>query len=91
MSKYMPLWEYIVKNNCSELSFEQIKNILGFEIDHSFLTHKKELKKFNYEVAKISIKEKIIYFKKIMLTQLTNWLKWYTIQYVKVALFKVES
>lgn len=65
MSKYTPLWEYIAKNNCCELSFEQIKNILGFEIDHSFLSHKKELKEFNYVVAKISIKEKIIYFKKL--------------------------
>ena len=46
MSKYDPLWNYLSKNKKDnyKLSFEKIKNILGFEIDHSFLTYKKELK-----------------------------------------------
>ena len=44
MSKYEPLWHYIKTNNVSILSFEKIKEILGFDIDHSFLTYKKELK-----------------------------------------------
>ena len=46
MSKYEPLWKYI-KDNKKEnykLTYEEIKNILRFEIDHSFLTYKKELK-----------------------------------------------
>ncbi len=66
MSKYEPLWQYLKKNNKDhyKLSYEEIKNILGFAIDHSFLTYKKEIKKYGYEVSKISIKEKIIIFNK---------------------------
>lgn len=67
MSKHQLLWEYL-KNNQKEkyqLSFEELKNILGFEIDHSFLTYKKEAKEYGYEVAKIKIKEENIIFNKI--------------------------
>ena len=67
MSKYEPLWTYIKKNNKDtyELTYEEIENILGFNINHSFLTYKKELLNYNYEVSKISMKEKKIYFKKL--------------------------
>ena len=52
MSKYDPLWNYLNKNEKDnyKLSFEEIKSVLGFEIDHSFLTYKKELKEYGYEV-----------------------------------------
>lgn len=63
MSKYEPLWHHIKTNNVSILSFEKIKEILGFDIDHSFLTYKKELKEYGYEVCKISMKEKIVTIK----------------------------
>ena len=67
MSKYQPLWNYIKENNQEtyQLSFAEIKNILGYEIDHSFLTHKKEILDYGYEVEKISMKEKRISFRKI--------------------------
>lgn len=67
MSKYEPLWNYLKENKKDKykLSFVEIKNILGFEIDHSFLTYKKELREYGYEVGKISIKEQIIRFNKI--------------------------
>ena len=67
MSKYEPLWKYLKDNNKEnyKLSYEEIKNIIGFEIDHSFLTYKKELINYGYEVSKISIKEKTIVFNKI--------------------------
>lgn len=67
MSKYDPLWKYLKDNNKAEykLSYEDIKNILGFNIDHSFLTYKKELKEYSYTVSKISMKEKVILFSKI--------------------------
>lgn len=67
MSKYEPLWKYLKENKKDDykLSFEEIKNILGFEIDHSFLTYKKELKEYGYQVIKISMKEKNINFNKI--------------------------
>lgn len=67
MSKYKPLWKYLKDNNKEnyKLSHEEIKNIIGFEIDHSFLTYKKEAKEFGYEVGKISMKEKTVVFNKI--------------------------
>lgn len=60
MSKYEPLWKYLKEKNKKsyKLSYEEIMNILGFDIDHSFLTYKKESKKYGYEVGKISMKEK---------------------------------
>ena len=67
MSKYDPLWNYLKKNikDNYKLSYEEIKNILGFDIDHSFLTYKKETKEYGYEVHKISMKEKTIIFNRI--------------------------
>lgn len=67
MSKYEPLWQYLKEHHLAEykLSYEKIKNILGFEIDHSFLTYKKEAGEFGYKVDKISIKDKTIIFNKI--------------------------
>jgi len=67
MSKYEPLWKYLKNNNKEnyKLSYDEIQNILGFSIDHSFLTYKKEAKKFGYEVGKISMKEKTVIFNKI--------------------------
>ena len=67
MSKYEPLWKYLKENNKEnyKLSYDKIKNILGFEIDHSFITYKKELKEYGYEVGEISMKEKTIIFNKI--------------------------
>ena len=53
------------KKKSYKLTYEKIKNILGFEIDHSFLSYKKELKDYGYEVGKISMKEKTVIFNKI--------------------------
>lgn len=38
MSKYESLWVYLKENNQDsyKLSYEEIKNILGFSLDHSF-------------------------------------------------------
>ena len=47
-------------------SYDEIKEILGFDIDHSFLNCKKELKQYGYEVEKISMKEKSVTFAKIV-------------------------
>ena len=51
MSKYDPLWKFLKDNKKEsyQLSYEEIKNILGFDIDHSFLTYKKECKTYGYE------------------------------------------
>lgn len=65
--KYSKLWEYIASSGKEDivLGFEKIKNILGFEIGHSFLNSKKELIKYGYEVSKISLKNKEIYVRRI--------------------------
>lgn len=62
MSKYEPLWDYIKAHNYSQIyiSFDDIKVILGFDIDHSFLTYKNELLLYGYRVEKISMKNKMI-------------------------------
>lgn len=67
MSKYEPLWNYLKDNNKDsyKLTYEEIENILGFPIDHSFLTYKKELISYGYEVTKISMKDKTVLFNKI--------------------------
>ena len=69
MSKYDPLWKYIKKRkeDSFKLSFEEIHDILGFEIDHSFLNSKKELIPCGYEVKKISLKEKTVAFNRIQI------------------------
>lgn len=39
MSKYEPLWNYVKSQETDfTLTYEQIEKILGFPIDHSFLT-----------------------------------------------------
>ena len=67
MRKYEPLWKYIKENKKEEykLSYDDIRSILGFDIDHSFLNCKKELLEYGYEVTKISIKEKYVLIRKI--------------------------
>lgn len=69
MSKYEPLWNYLKENKKEsyKITYEEIKNVLGFEIDHSFLSYKKELKDYGYEVGKISMKEKQLYLIKYKL------------------------
>lgn len=66
MSKYDKLWEYVEKCCLKKLTltFKEINNILGFEIDHSFLKYKKELAEYGCEVEKISMKNKTVDFAK---------------------------
>jgi len=66
MSKYDALWGYISKENKLSLilSFDEIKAIIGIEIDHSFLNYKKELVRYGFSVGKISLKNKTVVFHK---------------------------
>ena len=66
MSKYDVLWAWIKENGTDsfKLTFAEIEHITGFPIDHSFLTHKKELISYGYQVGKISMKEKMVVFQK---------------------------
>lgn len=71
MSKYNDLWIYIdlifkqTNKGKLELSFSQIKDAAGFDLDHSFLTFKKELLDYGYKVEKIKLKDKKIIFSKV--------------------------
>ena len=64
MSNYLPLWEHIsfLHQDSLSLSFCEIKNILGFLIDHSFLRYKKELEAYGWQVDKISLKSETVTF-----------------------------
>lgn len=64
MNKYDALWIWIKENGTDsfKLTFAEIEQIVGFTIDHSFLTYKKELMNYGYNVSKISIKEQTVSF-----------------------------
>lgn len=66
MSKYQPLWEHIQAVNAEKLSlsYGEIQSILGFPIDHSFLTCKKELLAYGWNVKRISMKEQTVLFER---------------------------
>lgn len=68
MSKYSKLWEYIDKQTESpiKLTYDEINDIAGVPLDHSFLNYKKELKEFGWQVGKISMKENTVMFEKII-------------------------
>ncbi len=67
MSKYDALWEYVQKNGQEslQLTFEEIQEIVGVPIDHSFLKYKKELTEYGYQVGKISMKNETVLFTKV--------------------------
>lgn len=67
MSKYNTLWEYVQSTGSQsfKLTFEDIQNIAGIPIDHSFLKYKRELTEYGYQVGKISMKEQTVIFIKI--------------------------
>lgn len=66
MSKYNSLWKYVQENGSPafKLTFEEIQNIAGIPIDHSFLKYKKELAEYSYQVEKISMKAQTVAFRK---------------------------
>ena len=67
MSKYDPLWTWVKANGTDsfKLTFAEIQQIAGLPIDHSFLTYKKELKDYGYQVGKISMKAQTVEFQKL--------------------------
>ena len=66
MSQYEPLWKWIKENGTDSfrLTYAEIEKILGFPIDHSFLTFKKELSEFGFAVGKISMKHQTVSFER---------------------------
>ena len=74
MSKYSSLWEWLKENDVERiiLSFEEIENIAGVPIDHSFLKYKKELLEYGYRVGKISMKRQKVLFEKSIMEKTAN-------------------
>lgn len=66
MSKYEPLWKWIKENGTDsfKLTFDEIAEIVGIPIDHSFLNYKRELLDYGFKVGKISLKEQTVAFSK---------------------------
>ena len=66
MSKYDTLWRYIRDMGEAKLTstFDEIGQIAGVPLDHSFLKYKKELCDYGYEVVKISMKAQTVLFAK---------------------------
>ncbi len=67
MSKYNALWEHVRNNesNTFKLTFEEIEQIAGIPIDHSFLKYKKELMEYGWQVGKIFMKEQTVVFQRM--------------------------
>lgn len=67
MSKYDRLWAYIQSRGDASftLSFEEVGAIAGVPLDHSFLSFKKELTAYGYQVGKISMKNQTVTFSRL--------------------------
>ena len=66
MSKYNALWSFVSQQDGATvpLSFAEIEQAAGVPLDHSFLSYKKELIDFGWQVEKISLKKKTVKFKR---------------------------
>ena len=66
MSKYDKLWEYVAAQpgDSLDLSFDQIGDIAGVALDHSFLNYKKELLPLGWQVGKILMKKQNVHFER---------------------------
>ncbi len=66
MSKYNKLWRYIRESGKPQqlLTYDEIEEISGVPLDHSFLNCKKELLTYGYAVKKISMKAHTVLFVK---------------------------
>lgn len=67
MSKYDKLWDYVAAQpgDGFDLSFDEIGEIAGVALDHSFLNFKKELLPLGWQVGKISMKRQIVHFERM--------------------------
>ena len=66
MSKYNALWSCVSQQDGATvtLSFAEIEQAAGVPLDHSFLSYKKELIDYGWQVEKISLKKKTVKFKR---------------------------
>ena len=66
MNRYDKLWDYVAEQlgESLDLSFEEIGDIAGVPLDHSFLNYKKELLSRGWQVGKISMKKQVVHFER---------------------------
>lgn len=64
MSKYDALWRYIRDSGETKLTlrFDEIGQIAGVPLAHSFLKYKAELLPYGYAVGKIALKGQTVLF-----------------------------
>lgn len=67
MSKYDALWKHVQDDgrDAFSLTFDEIGEIAGVPLDHSFLNYKKELADYGYKVGHIHMKDKLVDFEKL--------------------------
>lgn len=67
MSKYDAVWRHIHKSGKDrlELTFAEIETIAGIPVDHSFLSSKKELLTYGYQVEHIFLKKQTVIFTRL--------------------------
>lgn len=67
MSKYDPLWNWIREHGTDSfsLTYDEIESIAGLPLDHAFLNYKKELLQYGYQVRRISMKQRKVFFEKV--------------------------
>lgn len=67
MSKYDLLWAHVKGTGADilKLGYDEIQQIGGTPLDHSFLNYNKELLTYGYQVGKISMKEKAVLFHRL--------------------------
>ncbi len=66
MDKYGKLWEYVSDHDqdALELTFDEIGEISGVPLDHSFLNCKENLLPYGFEVERIFMKKKLVRFRR---------------------------
>lgn len=67
MNKYEGLWRWIGDSGSDEstLTFDEIEEIAECPLDHAFLGCKKDLERYGYEVARISLKKRTVLFRRL--------------------------
>lgn len=67
MDKYEKLWRWIGNSGSDEstLTFDEIEEKAECPLDHAFLGCKKDLERYGYEVASISLKLRTVLFRRL--------------------------
>ena len=92
MSKYNALWEYIQKKGeeSIRLTFEEIQDIAGIPIDHSFLKYKKELTETEYKCLE-NYREKLPGFRIVFIAPVDIDDSYYAKRWEGISIIKFDT